>query len=81
MELRTLTDSGNWARFSQDKVTLLGTHLSHDHSLKVISELSIPLPMYPPPKAFNPKDVEYIIKRLSQKKAPGLHATLFFGKN
>ena len=42
-----------------------------DHSLNVLSKFSVPPPMYPPPKAVNPKDVEYIIKRLPQKKAPG----------
>ena len=72
------TDFGNWVRSSQDKATLLGIHLSHvfknhpeshtDHSLKVISELSVPLPKYL--KDFNPTDMEYIIKRLPQKRAP-----------
>jgi hypothetical protein len=73
-----LTD-GHWAKSNEEKAEAFASHLSHiftphpdisdpAHSSVIIENLSSPLPMTLPPKAFNPSDITYIIKTLKKKE-------------
>lgn len=71
---------GSWARSDEDKAELFASHLestfsphpeivsSHDQIVQ--ENLNSPLPLSPPPKAFHPSEVKYIIKHLP-RKSPG----------
>lgn len=73
---------GTWARTDCERAALLAEHFSkvfqphtdltdnaHEHFIQ--DYLSSPLQISPPPKAFTPGEVESIINKLPNKKAPG----------
>lgn len=74
-------DDGTWARSDEEKAFIFASHLetvftphpeiNPNHSQMIYDFLETPLPLSPPPKAFNPSEIKYVIKSLKLRKAPG----------
>ncbi|KAL4103929.1 hypothetical protein QTP88_019246 [Uroleucon formosanum] len=73
---------GSWALSEQSQANIFANHLSNTfqphHNIisptkiqEVVSFLNSPLPMYPPPRAFYPSEVEFNLKKKSPNKSPG----------
>jgi Reverse transcriptase (RNA-dependent DNA polymerase)/Endonuclease-reverse transcriptase len=76
-----LKEDNTWAKSNEEKAEAFALHLSNifqphpildpSHVEQVNNTVNYPLQMSPPPSAFSPSDVEYAIKSLKDKKAPG----------
>jgi hypothetical protein len=77
-----LQTDGSWAKSDEEKACLFGQHLrttftchrdiiDPQHEAHIQEQLTTPLQLSPPPKAFCPSDVSYVIRNLPNRKAPG----------
>ncbi|MXP61690.1 reverse transcriptase family protein [Pantoea sp. Taur] len=74
-------EDGTWAASDQKRAEEFANHLtstflphseSHPtHTAKVNEFLTSPIPLSLPPKAVNPSEVKFLIKRLKPRKSPG----------
>ena len=74
-------DDGSWAASDEDKAEEFAKHLSYtfaphpeshpSHTVKVEESLSIPIPLSLPPKAVNPSEVKYLLRKITPRKSPG----------